>query len=62
MSAVILDPIAVHAKIGFTVRTLANWRAKKIGPKSFRLGSSVRYYESDVDQWVEDQATKSSSR
>ncbi len=43
-----LTPAQVAELTGFKPQTLANWRVLKKGPKHFRMGRSVRYWESDV--------------
>lgn len=60
----ILAPEGASAKTGLAVQTLYNWRNlstkdRTIGPRSFKLGRLVRYYEDDVDAWIEDQARAS---
>lgn len=52
MSAVILTPVAVGERTGLALKTLANWRCLGTGPKWFRLGRLVRYYEADLDRWI----------
>ncbi|KGN38195.1 transcriptional regulator [Knoellia subterranea KCTC 19937] len=37
------------------VGTLRWWRHRKVGPRSFKLGRSVRYKKTDVDAWLRDQ-------
>lgn len=34
-----------------TVETLANWRARKIGPRYTKVGKAVLYLEDDLDSW-----------
>lgn len=41
------------------VQTLRAWRHRGIGPRSFKVGTTVRYRWSDVDAWLEQQATNS---
>ena len=43
------------ALIGVPVATLNNWRSLNRGPRSFRLGRSVRYQLDDVAAWIEEQ-------
>lgn len=38
--------------IGVPVATLNNWRSLGQGPRSFRLGRSVRYCADDVLAWI----------
>lgn len=35
--------------------TLASWRHRGIGPKSFRLGGTVVYHRADVVAWIAEQ-------
>lgn len=64
---VILTPEEVKDKLSLvTVQTLYNWRSlsrggTQIGPRSFKLGRLVRYYESDVDAWLEGLRAQSSA-
>ena len=37
--------------------TLRYWRHLGSGPQSFRIGRSVRYWRSDVLQWLEKQSS-----
>jgi excisionase family DNA binding protein len=37
--------------------TLYAWRYRGDGPPSFRVGRHLRYRISDVEQWIDDQAT-----
>ena len=39
--------------IGVPVATLNNWRSIGRGPRSFRLGRSVKYLVADVAAWIE---------
>jgi predicted DNA-binding transcriptional regulator AlpA len=51
----IIDSWGVSDHTGIPVPTLRNWRYLRKGPRSFKLGRSVRYLESDVLAWVEEQ-------
>lgn len=42
------------------VKTLYKWRQEGVGPASVRVGRHVRYFVSDVQDWLLDQ--RSSSR
>jgi len=60
-SPAILGPEGVHAKTGHALQTLANWRnlrnrGETVGPKFFKIGRLVRYFEADVDAWIAQQA------
>ena len=37
--------------------TLRYWRHLGCGPRSFKVGRTVRYWRSDVYQWLEEQAS-----
>ena len=39
------------------VATLRYWRHLGSGPRSFRIGRTVRYWRSDVFQWLESQSS-----
>ncbi|NMM24450.1 MAG: helix-turn-helix domain-containing protein [Phycicoccus sp.] len=39
------------------IATLRYWRHLGSGPQSFRIGRSVRYWRSDVLQWLEKQSS-----
>lgn len=51
-----LTPQQVCERTGFAIQTLANWRVLDKGPKWFRVGRSVRYWQSDVDDFMSSQA------
>ena len=40
------------------VATLRYWRHLGSGPQSFRIGRTVRYWRSDVFQWLEKQSSR----
>lgn len=42
----------VGARLGLSVATLRAWRHRGKGPRFLRLGRSVRYVPSDVDEFV----------
>jgi excisionase family DNA binding protein len=39
--------------------TVRYWRQFRTGPRSFKLGGSVRYRRADVLAWLEDQEAES---
>ena len=39
------------------VATLRYWRHLGCGPRSFKVGRTVRYWRSDVYQWLEEQSS-----
>jgi len=52
----VLYPQSLAAeKLGCTVRTLENWRNRRIGPAWTKLGHRVYYRESALEQWIVEQ-------
>lgn len=47
--------------LGFSVRTLQNWRLRGIGPPFVAASRSVRYLRSDLEAWVIKQRRLSTS-
>lgn len=41
--------------IGLSVRTLARYRAERIGPTWLRVGRSVQYCRASIDAWLKAQ-------
>jgi predicted DNA-binding transcriptional regulator AlpA len=52
MDDVLWTPLDVQAFTGLPVGTLYQYRTRGIGPPSFRVGSHVRYWKSDVLAWL----------
>ena len=50
-------PDEVGQFLGLSVRTLAQWRTHGKGPTYCRVGRHVRYRWSDVQSWVNSQAS-----
>jgi excisionase family DNA binding protein len=44
------------AFLGVPVGTLYQWRSRKRGPRSYRVGRWVRYDPAEVRQWLDQQA------
>lgn len=38
--------------LGLPVRTLQSWRLRGGGPEFYKIGRSVRYKRSDLDEWL----------
>lgn len=51
----ILTTAEVAEKLRVPVGTLRYWRHNGEGPRSFKLGRSVRYYASDVEAYIDAQ-------
>lgn len=49
----LLTGAQVAELLGVPRATLAGWRHRNRGPRSFRLGRTVRYRRADVEAWVE---------
>ena len=47
------NPEKVAKLFGLNVGTLANWRAKKIGPPYVKVGKKVLYRVLDVQKWLQ---------
>lgn len=45
----------VSRLLGVPVATLYQWRYRKEGPASYRVGGRVRYFRSEVESWLEGQ-------
>ena len=48
----------LSALIGVSEPTLCGWRYLRKGPKSFTLGRRVRYCETDVIAWINEERRK----
>jgi hypothetical protein len=53
----LLTPEEVAAYLGLEqVRTLADWRLRRMGPAYLKCGRAVRYREADIIAWMDAQA------
>lgn len=52
MEQKILNEVEVSKLINLALPTLRNWRHLRRGPKYLKMGKSVRYFESDVIEYV----------
>jgi predicted DNA-binding transcriptional regulator AlpA len=50
-----IGPSDLTAEIGIPETTLAQWRYLKKGPPYIKVGRHVRYRQSDVERWLEEQ-------
>ncbi len=64
MSSIKLMYTSVEAAqlIGLSVNTLNAWRPRNIGPKYFKIRSSVRYHLSDLLDFINQENEKSNHR
>ncbi len=57
MNPVLLDEKSAAEYLGgmkpLSVKTLQKWRIKGAGPTWVRIGGSIRYKQSDLDQFIE---------
>ncbi len=49
----LLTPSEVAAQLKMPVATLTAWRARKTGPRFFRVGRHVRYSRADVQAYLD---------
>lgn len=47
----------VAAYLGVPVATCYAWNSRGTGPKYFKVGKYVRYRQSDIDAWLDRQAS-----
>lgn len=47
--------------LGMKPQTLEAWRCRGDGPRFVKLGRSVRYRQSDLDQWIESRTRSNTS-
>lgn len=58
MSAELMTTAQAAGKIGVTMQTLANWRARGKGPRFLRQGGwRVLYRPADVEAWAREWST-----
>ncbi|VEI03733.1 Predicted transcriptional regulator [Acidipropionibacterium jensenii] len=55
MASEYLTTVQVAGLLNQAAGTLRYWRHEGIGPKSFKLGRSVRYRRADIEAWVTEQ-------
>jgi hypothetical protein len=51
-------PVEVADYLGVPEHTLAQWRYRGIGPRYSHVGRHVRYRWGDVEQWLDEQASR----
>ncbi len=52
MTTELLKPEVLAQNLGKSPAVLANWRYRGLGPKYIKLGRSIRYSVSDVEEWL----------
>jgi predicted DNA-binding transcriptional regulator AlpA len=53
----LLPEVAAETRV--PIDTLRHWRKQGKGPKSWRLGRRVAYFQSDVIAWISEQGAQS---
>lgn len=47
--------------LGLPVRTMQSWRLRGGGPEFYKIGRSVRYKRSDLDEWLANRKASSTA-
>lgn len=47
-----MDPRNAAAYLGYSYRTLANWRGQGTGPRYVAIHGRIFYYREDLDAWL----------
>lgn len=55
------DEVAERYRGLISIRTLANWRSMRIGPRFTKIGKTVLYEESELDAWDDRNTVKCAS-
>jgi predicted DNA-binding transcriptional regulator AlpA len=50
------------ARLGLTGNALAKWRCRRFGPRYIRFGRTIRYYENDLNAWLNEHAVEPEQR
>lgn len=50
----LMTPAEVAEMLNMPVATLREWRAKRTGPRGYRIGRHVRYRREEVERWLEE--------
>lgn len=56
----LLSPTELAEYLGVPVKTVYNWRSAGEGPRGIRIGRHVRFRQSDVHAWLEQNADAAS--
>jgi excisionase family DNA binding protein len=51
----LVSPDELAAELGIPVKTLAEWRSRRLGPVYLRVGRHVRYRREAIDAWLDGQ-------
>ena len=58
LTLMVQDEVAERYRGLISVRTLANWRSMRIGPRFTKIGKTVLYEEGELDAWDERNTVK----
>lgn len=58
---ILLNEAEVAEMTGLSKRTLQAWRYRGGGPPFIKLGRAVRYRKSDIVEWINEQAVRSTA-
>ena len=47
-----ITEVEAAERLGLSIKTLRAWRCRGRGPKFVRFGRSVRYFPSDLDEFI----------
>jgi excisionase family DNA binding protein len=53
----LLSPLDLCEILKVPIKTIYRWRATGSGPRSIKIGKHVRYRRSDIDAWIEANAS-----
>lgn len=51
----LLDIVQASDRLNRPIATLYDWRYRKVGPPSAKLGGKIYYRETDLEAWIEAQ-------
>ncbi len=52
-----MTPDELAEYLGVPLRTLYAWRYRGEGPRGYKIGKHIRYRQSDIKVWLEEQAS-----
>lgn len=54
----LMTPVEVADLLQVAVRTLADWRYRKVGPRYIKVGQVIRYKREDINAYMRQRAVK----
>lgn len=58
---ILLNEMEAARFLGLRTKTLASWRCRGTGPVFRKIGRLVRYMQSDLEEYLENQARRSTA-